>query len=274
MCIILTCEQQVRPDFNLISTCFNNNPDGAGIMWCEDGRVQTAKGFTNEWDLMDAIDAVPYESRLVIHMRIATSGGIDVGTCHPFPVCDDLDILHAQYTECDVAVMHNGVISGMPTNKKLGISDTVSFVSNVVSALYEDAGYRVTKSLQNQMKRAAPGNRFAIMTCDGKVYRIGSGWETVTKGLQASNSSWRYELLYDWDFENEHYEFDQRGYAYDDFESIRDSYDPEYARIFELNCDGCKHIGTCMSYGPICSYVSDLIYEWEMGELVGAGNRW
>ena len=297
MCIILTCEPYVRPDHDLIETCFNNNPDGAGIMWCEDGVVRTEKGFSTVRSLEESISYVPKSSRLVIHMRIATSGGIDVGTCHPFPISDDLDTLHAPYMECDAALVHNGIISGVPTDAKLGISDTVYFVQHYVNTLYHEEG--LTKGALRRIKSAAPGNRFAIMTKDGTVHRIGIGWETVTKGIQASNSSWRYDkysyLLsnYAWDDDD----WDDWGYSYgsyrrstssewaDDWdynynggwrEGTQDGYyehlnnddefdeliyDPNYVKIFEP-CAGCKEYASCMSFGPICDSVAEEVDDY------------
>lgn len=253
MCIILTCEQNVRPDYDLIETCFNNNPDGAGLMWVENGRVQTSKGYTSIQELFNAIDYVPKNSRMVIHMRIATSGGIDTGTCHPFPICDDLDILHAADVECDAAIAHNGIISTMPTDNKLGISDTIAFVQLIVNDLYWHDG--ITKSSLRQIKKAAPGNRFALMTKDGAVHRLGDGWETVTKGIQASNSSWRYDRSWlkkytNW---NNGYYFDD-----DDYE-----YSPEYESVFDFCCGDCVSRGSCEKYGPMCGDMQDFIDEWK-----------
>lgn len=247
MCIILTCEPKVRPSAQLVTDCFYSNPDGAGIMWCEDGYVQTAKGFMDETSLIEAIESVPYESPLVIHMRIATSGGVATGTCHPFPICDDLDVLHAQLTECSAAIAHNGVIAGMPTDKERGISDTVSFVSGVVNGLLEGSHGKITQRVRKAIRQAAPGNRFAIMTSDGKVYRIGDGWETVTTGIEASNSTWRYASLYSWPWD------DKWKYGTAD----EPLYGPEYQDVFDALCGDCPTKGTCMQYGPFCDDVYD-----------------
>ena len=254
MCIILTCESGIRPDHELVETCFFGNPDGAGIMWCEDGSVQISKGFMEPSKLIQAIESTPIESPLVIHMRIATSGGIDVGTCHPFPVCHDLDILHASDVECDVAVAHNGVIKGMETNDALGISDTVTFVSEYMTQLYQG---RVTDGVKRRMREIAPGNRFAVMTSDGGVYRVGHGWESVTDGIEASNSTWRwsYEPLY-----------------LDDFYGDGDMFGPEYDDVFDMCCGDCKYVGTCMKYGPVCDEVYDAIAAWDEGVLTEYGD--
>ena len=264
MCIILTCEPFVRPDFELIDDCFYSNPDGGGLMWCEDERVQIAKGFTDSQSLFDAIESTPIESRLVIHMRIATSGGIDVGTCHPFPICERLEALHAANVECDAAIAHNGVIGTMPTNKEMGISDTISFVSLVVNDMYQREG--ITKSVCRRIKKAAPGNRFAIMTSDGEVYRLGAGWETVTKGIHASNDSWAWgKLVWSWSKNGTEDWEDGWSYYSDDRwpdEPEQGFYDCDYEEIFNMYCGDCPEKSVCMSLGPTCREVKQYVDDW------------
>lgn len=251
MCIILTCNKNVRPDYDLIENCFWSNPDGAGIMWTENGRVETSKGFATPEELMRAINSIPTNAPVVIHMRIATSGGINVGTCHPFPICSDLEILHAADTECSAAIAHNGVIRSMPTNDKMGISDTVSFVSGHLAPMFKG---KVTKTLKTQIKQIAPGNRFAILTKDGTVSRIGEGWETVRPGIQASNGSWRYNPL----------PFGRVTNSFDCFDAIGeyDVDDERYDKLFEqanriacgdyVECSECGRLGSCIAWGPSC----------------------
>lgn len=271
MCIILTCEKFVRPDYDLLDTCFWNNPDGAGIMWVEDGMVQTEKGFTDPSDLYNAIESIPRESRLVIHMRIATSGGVNTGTCHPFPVCNELELLHEASTQCSAAVAHNGVIHWCPTEK--GVSDTIYFVLNVVNPLFQEFG--MTKAVRRRIKESAPNNRFAIMTSDGEVYRLGVGWETVKKGIQASNSSWRWNkwpkyTSYSWknswrdgwfdgwedDWNDDYHEQSWnsnalwgKGRSNSYFYELTDE---ENEALFDYYCHGCVGIKDCMAYGPAC----------------------
>jgi len=270
MCIILTCEPFARPDFEVVEDCFYANPDGGGLMWCEDGRVQIAKGFADSQSLFDAIESAPIESRLVIHMRIATSGGIGIGTCHPFPICDRLEALHAPNVECDAALAHNGVIAGMPTNNELEISDTISFVQLVVNGLYSNKG--ITKGVCRKIKRCAPGNRFAIMTSDGTVYRLGKGWETVTKGIYASNSSWAWSSASWGNYETSsgNNGWSEWSYQSNDSwlsgswsnESWDSYYDPDYRAIFDTNCGNCESKDACMSFGPACRFIQDCVDDW------------
>lgn len=255
MCIILTCERGVRPSNDLIETCFSNNPDGAGIMWCESGMVETSKGFETAQQLIAAIEAVPVDTPLCIHMRIATSGGIDATVCHPFPICDSLDVLHATDVECGAALMHNGVIPGLYTDDRCGISDTVTFVSTVVDRLYRHYKH-VNKAMRRRIKHAAPNNRFAILTGDGVVSRIGDGWQTVTAGIHASNDSWRYNYTRFSFGKWTGYKWAAHWYDEADDETLKG----DYSEAVSVCCGDCELCATCALYGPYCDDVQE-VYE-------------
>ena len=247
MCIILTCNPNTRPSSELLSTCFYNNPDGAGIMWCENGRVQTSKGYMSEDALEKAIASVPKES--------------------PFPISRSLTVLHAENTECDAAVAHNGVISGMHTNAKLGISDTVTFVSDHIARMWRRDN-KVTRRMRQKITSVAPGNRFAIMTKSGDVYRIGEGWESVSPGIEASNSSWRYSRLSYVD------ELDWADVKYDYY---RDSgYSASYRDVFDFWCKDCPNCATCLAYGACCDadYIDELDRDEKALEYSAEDDDW
>ena len=148
---------------------------------------------------------------------------------------------------------HNGIIAGMPTDDKQGISDTVYFVSSVVNKMFTEEG--LTKSVLRRMKKYAPGNRFAIMTKDGKVHRLGNGWETVRKGIHASNSTWRYDKLW-----SSNYGWGSYGDYDDDFDDS--GYDPEYLNIFNTCCGDCCCRADCMTYEPYCPETRALGEDW------------
>ena len=254
MCIILTCDKNVRPSDDLIETCFWNNPDGAGLMWVEDGRVQTSKGYMDEDALIAAIASVPLDSPLVIHMRIATSGGVSAATCHPFPVCRSMDALHAENVECNAAVAHNGVIMGVPTNDKEGVSDTVYFVSHAIADMWRNDN-KVTRKMRRKISKKAPHNRFAILTESGRVYRIGDGWETVSPGIEASNDSWRYDRWSLWDKGGSSL-WGGHSANLSDYDV-----DPAYSDYIDMLCADCPEKDNCKAFGAICHDVDDYIEE-------------
>ncbi len=235
MCIILTCEPTIRPCEDLLNSCLFSNPDGAGIAWVENGAVQISKGYSDVSALMDIIHDVPTESPLIIHARIATSGGISAGTCHPFPVCDSLDGLHAPDVECGAALAHNGIIRGIATNDSMGVSDTVAFVRDVVTPLWRK-NRSVTTAVRKAIASAAPSNRFAILSADGTVSRIGRGWGSVSRGIEASNDSWR--LLYP-----RHVEFDECDFM---------PYGWSDSEMMDSVCEWCDAYEDCKAWGRMC----------------------
>ena len=89
MCIIAIKDKGINlPSTKTLETMFRNNPDGAGFMYAKAGKViirkgfMTFKAFKSALDKICDIDNLP----LVMHFRIATSGSVDAGTTHPFPI--------------------------------------------------------------------------------------------------------------------------------------------------------------------------------------------
>ena len=57
MCIIVAKRSGIpMPDRTILHTCFENNPDGAGVMWTEDHKVHIRKGFMTVDDFRKSIE--------------------------------------------------------------------------------------------------------------------------------------------------------------------------------------------------------------------------
>ena len=252
MCIILACKPGHRPTDETLETCWHHNPDGAGIMWSAGGRVEIEKGLMRLGDLMRAVDLAPHDAPLVIHMRIGTSGGFGPEVTHPYPVSDSLEALHALDVECSVGIAHNGVLD-YPTDTLRGVSDTVYYVGHIVAPL---AGKRATRraggllrsrKALRRLKLTSRGSRLALLDGEGRVELIGSGWQGVAAGIQASNGSWRADYyrrtyrpsslasVYDWD-------------DGDDLDEWADRLE----RMDAWGCSVCDAYADCYYEGPCC----------------------
>ena len=88
------------------------NPDGFGIMYVDNNKVLFEKGFIKDNELLDKIKELG-DREFVLHFRIKTHGKIDKNNCHPFPVGND------------VYMMHNGQLFIKTPNKDK--SDTFHF---------------------------------------------------------------------------------------------------------------------------------------------------
>ena len=90
MCIIVYKPVNENiPKRDRLKTCFNNNDDGAGYMFADHNNVIIKKGFKTFDDfykqLKDDVKKYDLKSKaLILHFRIATSGGLDANKTHPF----------------------------------------------------------------------------------------------------------------------------------------------------------------------------------------------
>jgi len=121
MCLaILKPENQKVDEFHM-QTAFDNNDDGAGFAYVEKGKVVIEKGFMTFKPFWEAL--VPHMDKpMLIHFRWATHGLVDKDNCHPFKVAPDL------------AMIHNGIISGIEGVDAL-TSDTNAFVKHYVGPM-------------------------------------------------------------------------------------------------------------------------------------------
>jgi len=113
MCIAILNKQGQLGSIQLENS-WNNNNEGGGLMWVQDGKLQTFKTYEYKdfEDMYFALRTNPNIGNIVLHFRIATSGFKNPINLHPFLVNDDLGFVH------------NGIISGLGTADH---SDTYQF---------------------------------------------------------------------------------------------------------------------------------------------------
>jgi len=114
MCIAILNSPKFALPKKTIYNSYKNNSDGTGFIWTEGGVLRTHKtmeGAKKVWQFYKSLRS-RVSGYIVLHFRIATSGGVNIENCHPFIVNDNL------------AFVHNGVISGLGSLKQ---SDTNEF---------------------------------------------------------------------------------------------------------------------------------------------------
>jgi len=130
MCIAISKPEGIQIFPEVLETCFESNPDGAGFAYSdENGKVVIQKGFFTIEEFLEAYKEHEMKQCL-IHFRIKTHGHISEENCHPFLVNDH------------IAMIHNGVIHGYGYSNK---SDTADFVETTVKPLVEDFGEDILK---------------------------------------------------------------------------------------------------------------------------------
>ena len=127
MCIAIYKPRQVEISRETLAQCFSANPDGAGFMFAEKGRLNIQKGFFKFQDFWDAYEQ-HQEKHAAIHFRIKTHGKIDEVNCHPFRVNHTLGFIH------------NGTISNHGTTDH---SDTYMFNEEIIKPMMKRFGKNV-----------------------------------------------------------------------------------------------------------------------------------
>lgn len=151
-----------------IRTMFQNNPDGAGLCYAENGRVIIEKGFMTVNSLLHYLGEKNfYHHNVILHFRIGTSGKKDALNCHPFPVYSK----NAVKTSCDMALAHNGVFRDYTPPLMSKENDTQVFLKQVVSTL--DPSFVKDDDKMFLLGELAGSSRLALMDKDGEYYLVG-----------------------------------------------------------------------------------------------------
>src|SRR6185369_9475158 len=97
MCIAILNKTEKELSKKTLKTCWRNNNDGAGLLYVENGELKVFKELTNFKTLFREYRRILEEIKpkyIVLHFRIATSGGINIENCHPFLVDEKLGFVH------------------------------------------------------------------------------------------------------------------------------------------------------------------------------------
>lgn len=183
MCIIVYKDVELdMPSKQALQNCFESNPDGAGYMLrLPDGKILIRKGFLKFNDLWNSLQSITdvKSKELCIHFRYATHGDKSAGNTHPFPVTRKIHTMRKLRLVCDVAIVHNGIISGLTHDDKT-LSDTMCMVKRIV-----------TEGEQSEsVQKALLAGKFVIM--DAAETRIYGVFMTDTEtGIMYSNDAYK-----------------------------------------------------------------------------------
>jgi hypothetical protein len=174
MCVIIHKPAGVELPLDIAERALKINQDGWGIMWHEFDRVNVRKGFKTKNFLRYV--KVLKDKEAVFHCRIGTSGEVDVANCHPFPVTNQ------------IWLMHNGVIGVARIEEEF--NDSYAFAKYTLGPILQ-----VYPELYGSPKLAATiqyfigfTNKLVLMRDDGNIWIINSNGGTKHEGLWLSNS--------------------------------------------------------------------------------------
>lgn len=189
MCIIMLSEVGDLPNKDKLKVAYDNNPHGFGVMWVEDGRVQTEHGlytFEQVWETLERLEGTPW----CMHLRWVTRGKLSVNQCHPFQISSKA------LSGRDIWMMHNGTF--MFLNEKVAAfgglkSDTECFADGLREILrghLQPAKVLFSDQIQRNMKRKIePFNKMVFLTDEGhfKIFNQEAG-EWLNNSMWVSNT--------------------------------------------------------------------------------------
>lgn len=238
MCIIVAKDRKAKlPKKEYLENCFNNNSDGAGLMYVDKGEVVIEKGFMTYKDFEKKYDSLckkynNFKNKcLVMHFRIGTQGENDAHTCHPFPISSKHNKLRKPYIRTDVGMVHNGIISDFtsssryskihPTDKLL--SDTQLFIRYCVSSFKSlNRQFYKNKQVMNYLNSILDGDKAVFLSNEDKLYTLGDFIEE--EGILYSNDTYSYDYSWYYRYKYSHYNWDEynKTYAYNEKEEVVD----------------------------------------------------
>lgn len=130
MCIAILNGKRATLKKETLRNCWENNGDGAGILYIDDDGVHTTKelkNFDTFYEKYIDIKRKHGKHNILLHFRISTHGLVNESNCHPFLVDEQLGFIH------------NGMIYNVE-NSKIH-SDTYMFNKNILQNLKQGFEY-------------------------------------------------------------------------------------------------------------------------------------
>lgn len=184
MCIIIYNKQD-KLKSSVIKEASKSNPDGAGIMYSLNNKLNVFKNRKNGKviDEYYRIRKLYPNILIVLHFRIATDGGINDKNCHPYLVNDK------------TALMHNGILTNY-CNRNTAMSDTRLFIKDVL--MHFDNSVLWTDPMISLIRQAVGyGNKLVLLRNDGTSVILNEhlGHWDKDKENWFSNSSYKEYLV-------------------------------------------------------------------------------
>lgn len=239
MCIIAYAKQNIEFNACELINCWNNNPDGAGVMWLDEKGVHIKKGLMTLNDTLAVVLSLPTNTERVVHFRWATDGEVNKSNCHPFAVGDEYNT----DTTTDWAFAHNGILKDYLTGASAKYSDTM----RMSFELLQKQDGKLTKKVIDYL--ISTGSKFVFFNVNQGTVNIGVNVVSPDSKVLYSN----------YGYTNNGYGYTDWGYDYDDW------YNDTPIRVEPVTEDIIKD--------RYCEYLDDQeAYDWQLKSIVQAYN--
>lgn len=182
MCIIAIQPKNEIISEQTLANCWDNNNDGAGIMYAIDGKIIVHKelhSFDKFLSYKKQVDKL--NVNIVLHFRISTSGMIDKNNIHPFKVNENLYFCH------------NGILDiNVPIGSK--INDTQIYNNVFMKGM--NPRFIYNESTRNLIQYSINKNKFVFLDNKGEFFILNEQLGTWDENKWFSNDSYLYSYNY------------------------------------------------------------------------------
>lgn len=185
MCIAILNTKQTTLKKQLLRNCWENNGDGAGILYINnDNKLEFFKemnDFNKFYDKYIDVRKKYGKRNMVLHFRISTHGKVNTTNCHPFLVNDSLGFVH------------NGMIYDVPTSTEF--SDTYMFNESILKNFTD--GFEYNETIMDMIEGfIGNGSKLVFLNDNDDYFIVNEKAGHWNLGCWFSNSS--YKQVNDW----------------------------------------------------------------------------
>lgn len=199
MCVIAVSRSGNRqPTTDELRSMWKHNPDGAGYMFAESGKVIIHKGFMSFDDFIRSVKSEHFTDgdSVVYHFRISTQAGRTPQMTHPFPLTHHLRECEYLDCWCPIGIAHNGIISLTTDHSETTYSDTALFITKYLSKIVRTPGDLDDQDVLDMIEHLGGWSKFALMDGIGTITTIGEF--TEDDGILLSNTNHLTHVITRW----------------------------------------------------------------------------
>ena len=229
-----------------LQNCFKKNPDMCGFSFVNSSKdgvkfVDIWKGYrTFDSFYEDYKEVAKLNDRnIIIHFRIATSGGVNEHNCHPFRINNSLSLIH------------NGILNCVDVPKGSKDNDTRIFIDEYLKGLPNNI-YK-NKSFRTILGDMIGHNKFVLLDVEDRYYIINEELGHWKDGCWFSNYSYEtvkpkttnYSYKSDWEYRD----YDDDYYDYYGWGRSKDNKEQTQLALLDKESEEAEVVRTCPSCG-------------------------
>lgn len=181
MCVAIYKPAGTSIDPEDLWNCWRDNPDGMGLAVATGTELLVFKQLTKFMEFRTLV-AKYQQYGCLIHFRIATHGSVNIDNCHPFLVTEN------------IALIHNGMLTGMTDELNQDRSDTRVFVEEYLTPIVESYPGIIENPAFLKMVTQISGswNRLIFLMASGSYAIINEDDGEWVDNIWFSNTYWKY----------------------------------------------------------------------------------